>query len=88
MTHHHHARLRIHRLFRATRELRYLSGVRVEDDPVQLVHPLLQGGANRKSLAESQIAILKTIPVAVREQGGSDVMIVGGRERGRIESAI
>jgi hypothetical protein len=41
-----------------------------EDDPVQLVHPLLQGGANRKSLAESQIAILKTIPVAVREQGG------------------
>jgi len=40
-----------------------------EDDPVQLAHPLLQGGANRLSLAESQVAILKKLPLAVREQG-------------------
>src|SRR5258708_37283541 len=41
-----------------------------EDDHVQLAHPLLQGGANRQSLAEAQIAILKKIPVAVYEHGG------------------
>jgi len=41
-----------------------------EDDHVQLAHPLLQGGANRRSLAECQIAILKKIPVSVREHIG------------------
>lgn len=41
-----------------------------EDDHVQLAHPLMRGGANRESLVEAQIAILKKIPLAVREHGG------------------
>ncbi len=38
-----------------------------EDDHVQLAHPLLQGGANRRSLAESQIAIMDKLPKSIRE---------------------
>ena len=38
-----------------------------EDDHVQLIHPLLQGGANRQSLAESQLEALKKWPLEIRE---------------------
>jgi len=41
-----------------------------EDDHVQLTHPTMRGGANGESLAESQIAILKELPLEVREHEG------------------
>jgi hypothetical protein len=41
-----------------------------EDDHVQLAHPAMRGGANGESLAESQIAILRDLPLEVREHKG------------------
>ena len=41
-----------------------------EDDHVQLAHPALRGGANRVSLFESQLAILRKLPIEVREHEG------------------
>lgn len=41
-----------------------------EDDPVQLEHPLLSGGANDVSLLESQQKILKEIPPVIKEYNG------------------
>ena len=41
-----------------------------EDDHIQLRFPLLQGGANRESLMEYQINILKQIPVDIKEHQG------------------
>ena len=41
-----------------------------EDDHVQLAHPAMRGGANRESLVESQISILKELPVEIRKRDG------------------
>lgn len=41
-----------------------------EDDHVQLRYPRMGGGANRKSLLESQIEILESIPAEIREHDG------------------
>lgn len=40
-----------------------------EDDHVQLVHPRLQGGANRESLVEAQTRALKIYPLEVKQFG-------------------
>jgi hypothetical protein len=37
-----------------------------EDDSVQLRHPTMRGGANKKSLVEYQIEILKQIPLEIK----------------------
>lgn len=42
-----------------------------EDDHVQLAHPRLQGGANKKSLCETQIEELRRHPLVVQEVDGS-----------------
>jgi cysteine-rich CPCC protein len=36
-----------------------------EDDPVQLMYPALAGGANKVSLYESQLKILRAVPLQV-----------------------
>ena len=41
-----------------------------EDDPVQLRHPMMKGGANGGSLFEYQEDILKEIPIKVKEHRG------------------
>jgi hypothetical protein len=37
-----------------------------EDDPVQLKHPLMGGGANKQSLAQSQESAVALVPVSVK----------------------
>ena len=41
-----------------------------EDDHVQLTHPSMGGGANRKSLLEAQVGALQTHPVEIQIQAG------------------
>jgi uncharacterized Zn finger protein (UPF0148 family) len=40
-----------------------------EDDYVQLSNPRLRGGANRESLVEAQIEVLKTYPTEIKDAG-------------------
>ena len=40
-----------------------------EDDHVQLANPRLRGGANKESLVEAQIRILKEHPIDIKEAG-------------------
>ncbi|MFJ5762889.1 CPCC family cysteine-rich protein [Neobacillus sp. NPDC093182] len=41
-----------------------------EDDPVQLEYPALKGGANKGSLYEEQVEILKVIPETITDFNG------------------
>jgi hypothetical protein len=41
-----------------------------EDDPVQLAHPRLRGGANRESLVEAQAVALDRFPIEVEMAEG------------------
>jgi hypothetical protein len=41
-----------------------------EDDNVQLANPACGGGANQKSLIESQQDVLKTLPLKIKEYEG------------------
>ena len=41
-----------------------------EDDPVQLQHPLMSGGANHSSLWESQKKLLKRLPPEIQQYAG------------------
>ena len=41
-----------------------------EDDPVQLANPTSEGGANKKSLVQAQVAATEKYPVNVELAGG------------------
>lgn len=41
-----------------------------EDDPVQLAHPRMQGGANRESLYEAQTKVVSKYPLTIQELDG------------------
>jgi hypothetical protein len=41
-----------------------------EDDPIQLEYPTLKGGANKGSLYEEQVEILKMIPETITDFNG------------------
>lgn len=41
-----------------------------EDDPVQLASPTFGGGANKASLVEAQLVVLRDHPLAIRELAG------------------
>jgi hypothetical protein len=41
-----------------------------EDDPVQLANPTSEGGANKKSLAQAQLASVEKYPVHVQMAAG------------------
>lgn len=41
-----------------------------EDDGVQLANPACGGGANKDSLIDAQVRVMKSLPLEVQEHGG------------------